>query len=158
MHLSSHLLDGHFDLRTTAWIGGRLPNPYSRDYAEATGCYVWQWTSTELCVYGGFSYATLVRPSEQKRLNTEYGIAAHTSSLTGKCFGRPLHIYASDHFLLWGLGSLASTNMTEAGVKLGEWDGAGIRVFVSFHSGLQVYHQYADVTSSDWGFGFSLEP
>jgi hypothetical protein len=158
LHLSSHLLDGHFDLDNKAWVDGRLPNPFSRDYGELTAGHLWRWTASELFVYGGFSYATLVRPLEQKRLNTLYGITAHTDNWTGQCFTRPVHFYFSDHFLLWGLVTLSGTNMFEAGVKFGEWDGSGIRVFVSHHAGLEVYHQYSDVKSNEWGLGFALEP
>jgi hypothetical protein len=158
LHLSSHLLDGHFDLDKNIWIDGRLPNPFSRDYGELTAGHLWQWNGSELYVYGGFSYATLVRPSEQKRLNTLYGMTAHTSNWAGLCFSKPVHFYFSDHFLLWGLGALSGTNMIEAGVKVGEWDGTGIRLFVGHHAGLEVYHQYSDVKSSGWGLGFALEP
>jgi hypothetical protein len=158
LHLSSHLLDGHFNLDEGVWIDGRMPSPFSRDYGELTAGHLWHWSGSEIFVYGGFSYATLVRPSEQKRLNTLYGITAHASDWTGRCFAQPVHFYISDHFLLWGLGTLSGTNMVEAGVKLGEWDGSGIRVFVNNHSGLEVYHQYSDVRSPGWGVGFALDP
>jgi hypothetical protein len=158
MHLSSHLIDGHYDNDADAWIGGRKPLHFSRDYGEVTAGYLWQWNGAGVFAYGGFSYATLVRPSEQKRLNTLYGITAHTSRWTGGCFGKPLNLYVSEHFLLWGVDELSGTNGLEAGVKFGAWEGAGVRVFVSYHSGLEIYHQYSDVTAGEWGVGFELEP
>ena len=93
-----------------------------------------------------------------KRLNTVFGVTAHTGDWTGTFAGRPVHFYASDHFRVWGLETLSGTNMFEAGVKFGEWNGAGIRIFLSHHAGLEVYHQYFDTKSDNWGLGFGLEP
>jgi hypothetical protein len=158
LHLSSHLLDGHFNLSDSTWRGGRFPNPLSRDYGEITAGHLWQWDSSELFLYAGFSHATFIRPPTMKRLNAVFGVAAHTGDWTGFLAGRPVHFYASDHFRLWGVDTFSGTNMFEAGVKFGEWNGAGIRIFLSHHSGLEVYHQYFDMKSDDWGLGFALEP
>ena len=158
LHLSSHLLDGHFDLSNGVWRDGRFPNPLSRDYGEITAGYLWQRNSSEVFLYAGFSQATLIRPPTMKRLNTMCGVAAHTGDWVGSFAGSPVHLYAADHFRIWGLETLSGTNMLEAGVKFGEWNGAGIRIFISHHSGLEVYTQYFDMKSDDWGLGFGLEP
>jgi hypothetical protein len=158
LHLSSHLLDGHYDLNNNVWIDGRLPNPFSRDYGEVTAGHVWQWDSSGLVVYGGFSYATLVRPTTVKRLNTLYGVTMHTARWVRSCFGRPMNFYISTHLLLWGMGTLSSTNVAEAGVKFGAWEGEGLRVFIKHHAGLEVYHQYSDVKNNAISLGFCLEP
>lgn len=158
LHLSSHLIDGHFDLSDSVWRDGRFPNPLSRDYGEITAGYLWQWNSSELFLYAGVSHATFIRPSTMKRLNTVFGVTAHTGDWTGTFAGSPVHFYASDHFRVWGLETLSGTNMFEAGVKFGEWNGAGIRIFLSHHAGLEVYHQYFDTKSDNWGLGFGLEP
>ena len=158
LHLSSHLLDGHFDLIRNVWIDGRLPNPLARDYGEITIGQLWQWTASEIFLYAGFSQATLIRPPTMKRLNMLYGVTAHTGNWAGTCFGAPVHFYISDHFSVWGLETLSGTNMLQAGAKFGEWNGAGISVFISHHAGLEVYHQYADVKNDAWGLGFGLEP
>jgi hypothetical protein len=158
LHLSSHLLDGHYDLATETWIGGRLPVPLSRDCGELTVGYLWQWGPSELFLYAGVNQATLIRPSTMKRLTSHCGVTAHTGSWAGPLLGVPVHLYAADHFALWGLESLSGTNILETGVKFGEWDGSGIRIFLSHHSGLEVYHQYFDVKTDAWGLGFGLEP
>lgn len=157
LHLSSHLVDGHFDLDNEAWIGGRLPNPFSRDYGEVTAGYLWQWDKAGLFVYGGFSYATLVRPA-MKRLTTHYGATLHSGRWVESGFGVPVLFYISDHLLVWGVETLSATNVAEAGVKLGEWEGAGIKIFLSYHSGLELYHQYSNLKSDALSLGFCLEP
>lgn len=158
LHLSSHLLDGHFDSNRNVWIDGKLPTPLARDYGEITLGHLWQWKSSEIFLYGGFSQATLIRPPTMKRLNLLWGITAHTGDWAGTCFGAPVHFYASDHCSFWGLETLSGTNMVQVGAKFGEWQGAGISIFISHHAGLEVYHQYFDVKNDAWGLGVGLEP
>ncbi len=157
LHLSSHFLDGHYDLHQNMWLNGLEPTPLARDYGELTGAYIWGSTPAELMVYAGFSQATLIRPPTMKRLNVLCGFSAHTGNWIGPLFGSPVHVYAADHYSLWGLEMLSGTNMFEAGVKLGGWDSSGIRIFLSHHAGLEVFHQYFDTKDADWGMGFAFD-
>jgi hypothetical protein len=157
MHLSSHMLDGNYDLNTGEWKDGREPVPLSRDFGELVGAYSWLGTNWEVMVYSGFSYATLVRPSELMAWNTLLGVVAHTSVWPERVFGKTASVYLSDHYSLAGLNSLQGTNILEAGLKMGMWEGSGVKVYVSYHSGLEVFHQYFDLQRYDWGLGIAFD-
>jgi hypothetical protein len=157
LHLSSHFLDGHFDLERKVWLNGQEPTPLARDYGELTVGHLWQWEASEFFAYGGFSHATLIRPPTMKRLNLLCGFTAHAGNWIGPLLGLPVHFYAADHFSMWGLETLSGTNLIEAGLRFGVWNGSGVRVFLSHHSGLEVYHQYFDVKNDDWGIGVGLD-
>jgi hypothetical protein len=157
MHLSSHMLDGNYDSDTGEWKDGREPVPLSRDFGELLGAYSWLGKNWEVMVYSGFSYATLVRPPELMEWNTLFGIVAHASPWPGGVFGKPASVYLSDHFTLSGLSSLQGTNTLEVGLKMGTWEGSGVKIYVSYHSGLEVFHQYFDLQRHDWGLGIALD-
>jgi hypothetical protein len=157
LHLSSHMLDGNYNLASGQWKDGRAPLPLSRDFGELIGAYTWPGNGWEVMLYSGFSYATLVRPSGLMRWNTLHGVVGHTSAWPGHVFGKPASLYLSDHFTLAGLSSLKGTNTLEFGLKMGEWDGNGVKVYCSYHSGLEIFHQYFDVRREDWGLGIAFD-
>jgi hypothetical protein len=157
LHLSSHFIDGHFRLETSTWIDNQLPRPYSRDYAELMAAYEPCGETWNVMLYAGFSQSWFCRPAAMLRFNTFQGILARTSGWTGPVFGKPTSLYIADHFLLSGVGELSGTNVLEAGIKFGTWEADGVKLYVSHHSGTEVYHQYFDVKRSDWGFGFALD-
>lgn len=157
LHLSSHFIDGHFRLETETWIDGQLPRPYSRDYGELTAAYEPHGESWGVLLYAGFQQAWFCRPARMLRFNAFQGFVARTSGWTGPLFGKTTTLYLADHFLLTGVGTLSGSNVAEGGIKFGTWEQSGIRVFVSYHSGVEMYHQYFDVKRNDLGIGFSLD-
>lgn len=157
IHLSSHFIDGHFRLETETWLNGQLPRPYSRDAVELTAAYAWGDDDAAVMLYAGFSQAWFVRPAAMRRFNTFQGVAAHTAEWIGPLWGRPVHVYIADHFLLAGVGTLEGTNVLEAGVKIGSWHGHGVRLFLSVHAGAEIFHQYYDSKRTDVGLGFALD-
>jgi hypothetical protein len=157
LHLSSHFIDGHFRLETTTWVDGQLPRPYSRDYAELLAAYEPRGETWNVMLYAGFNQSWFCRPATMLRFNSFQGIVARTTGWTGPVFGRSTTLYMADHFLLSGVGELSGTNVLEAGIKFGAWESSGVKLYLSHHSGTEVYHQYFDVKRSDWGLGFSLD-
>lgn len=157
LHLSSHFIDGHFRLETLTWIDGQLPRPYSRDYVEITAGYEPHGDSWHVLVYAGCNQAWFSRPATMLRFNAFQGVVARTSGWTGPVFGQPTTLYLADHFLLTGVGRHAGSNVAEGGIKFGGWEHRGVRLFVSYHTGIEMYHQYFDVKRNDLGVGFSLD-
>ena len=157
MHLSSHFIDGHFRLETKSWIDGQLPRPYSRDYAELTAAYRWGREEWSAHLYAGFSHAWFARPGNMLRFNTFQGVVARTAEWLGPVLGHPTNLYVADHFMLSGVDKLSGSNTLEGGVKFGSWDGGGIRLYISYHAGMETYHQYYDVKRTDLGIGFALD-
>jgi len=157
LHLSGHFLDGHYDNTTGSWKDGRSPLPFTRDFGECLGRYEWNTTHMSFVVYSGFSYATLVRPVEVKRFSTVHGLEAYTSRLTGPVFAKPCNVYAATNLTLAGIPAYIGTTNVEAGVKFGEWSGSGVKLYLSYYSGLSVFSQYYDVRESHWGLGLAFD-
>ena len=157
LHLSSHFIDGHFRLETKTWIDGQLPRPYSRDCAELTAAYTMGPADWSVMLYAGFLHAWFVRPADMTRFNTCQGVVARTARWIGPVLGHPTNLYLADHFMLSGVGKLSGTNILEGGIKFGEWNGGGMKLYVSYQSGMEIYHQYYDVKRDNVGIGFALD-
>lgn len=155
LHLSAHFLDGHYSNVTQTWKENRAPIPFTRDFGELLGFYRFRFASGAVQVYGGFSYATLIRPVNIKRFEFCAGLEFHT--VGGPVFGRPFNLYAANHFGLRSIPSTIGTNNAEGGVKFGEWSGTGLKVFLSYYSGLDVFSQYYDVRRRSFGIGFAFD-
>jgi hypothetical protein len=109
-----------------------------------------------LKLYSGVSYATLIRPVEIRRFSTIHGIEA-TSNVLGTAFGKPLTMFIADNLLFVGIPAIIGTNNVEMGVKLGPWSGSGVRIYLSYYSGLTVFSQYYNVREDQWGLGFTFD-
>ena len=157
IHSSAHFIDGHFDNTTGTWKNGIAPIPFTRDFVELIGAYEHQWSGISLMVYSGFSYATLIRPENIRRVTTLHGIEAHTTSMLGTVFGRPFSAFIADNLSLVGIPSYVGTNNLEFGVKFGEWSGSGVRLYLSYYSGLTVFSQYYNIREEQWGLGFTFD-
>ncbi len=157
LHISGHLIDGHWDRSTMQWKDNKLPIPYTRDFGEITGLYTWPGRTVELSAYSGFSYATLVRPDDLSRYATLHGFEIHSTGLTGTVFGRPFSLYAADNLAITGIPACYGTNNLEFGLRFGRWEGTGLRFYGSYYHGLEVFSQYYYVRTDQWGLGFALD-
>jgi hypothetical protein len=157
LHQSAHFLDGHIDTRTGGWKDGREPIPFTRDFGELIGSHRWSGPSFTLRIYGGFSYATLVRPENLRRWGALGGIEIQNPSIVGPVFSHPASLYLAAHFSLAGIPQYIGTQNLESGVKFGAWDGTGIKFYLSYYRGLEIFSQYYDIRVESWGIGFALD-
>jgi hypothetical protein len=157
LHVSGHLIDGHWDRATMQWKDNKLPIPYTRDFGEITGLWTWRGRIAALSAYTGVSYATLERPDDLSRFATLHGFELRSTGLLPSCGGRPLSLYVADHLAFAGIPAWYGTNNLEFGVKFGEWDGTGIRIYGSWYNGLEVFSQYYYVRTDQWGLGFAFD-
>jgi hypothetical protein len=157
LHLSAHMVDGHFDPETKTWRDGREPIPFTRDFGELLAAYTFAAGSVNIMPYVGGSYATLVRPEEISRWGGLCGIELNSGELLGRVFGKAFELYAADNLTLAGIPEWVGTNMIEIGTKFGRWEGSGIRLYVNYVSGLELFSQYYDVHNSRWGVGFAFD-
>ncbi len=155
LHLSAHFLDGHFSNATQTWKDNRAPIPFSRDFGELVASNEFQIGGIFAKMYGGFSYATLVRPTNIKRIEVLAGFELH--AVTNALFDKPFNLYLADHFGLRGIPAYIGTNNLEFGVKLGEWYSTGLKIYFSHYNGLEVFSQYYDVRREHWGLGFAFD-
>lgn len=157
LHLSAHFIDGHFDNATGTWKNGIAPIPFTKDFGELVGAYENDWSTVGVMFYSGFSYATLIRPTDIRRFSTIHGIEVHTLDGFGTALGKPFSLFVADNLSLVGIPSYVGTNNVELGVKFGEWSGSGVRFYVSYYSGLTVYSQYYNIRDNQWGLGFAFD-
>jgi hypothetical protein len=157
LHVSAHLIDGSYDTNTGQWRNNRLPIPYTRDFGELVAAYSDQQGSIHFRVYSGFSYATLVRPSNLKRLNLIAGGEVRSTGFPGSLLGTQTAVYLAYHFLLSGAPAYAGGNAVEAGVKIGEWTGSGVKLYLSYDHGPEVFSQFYDMRRTAWGLGLAFD-
>ena len=81
LHLSGHMVDGHFDKETDAWKDGREPIPFTRDFGELSAALSTSVSSVTIRGFAGTSYATLIRPETIERWEFLGGFDLHTASL-----------------------------------------------------------------------------
>jgi hypothetical protein len=156
LHLSAHFIDGHYDLSNGTWKNGRDPIPFTKDFGELIGSYEFLWPTVSLKLYIGFSYSTLIRPAEISRFSTIQGIEV-TSNVLGTAFRKPLTMFIADNLSFVGIPAIIGTNNIEMGMKFGEWSGSGVRIYLSYYSGLIVFSQYYNVREDQWGLGFAFD-
>jgi len=157
LHHSAHFVDGHIDPSTEFWINGSAPVPYTRDFGEFLIAIEWRLARNFVSLYNGAAYATLVRPSEVQRFSTLHGIEWHNDNFPGTLLGKPVNCYASYNLTFSGIPHYVGTSTLEAGIKLGHWLNGGIRVFVGYHNGLEVFGQYFQMRDEIWNLGLVFD-
>ncbi len=157
LHRSAHFVDGHIDPDTGMWLDGRAPIPFTRDFGEIVGAADLSILAGQVKIFSGISYATLVRPTDIKRFGALFGLDYRTHDSFSTLFGHPLLLYGAYQLGLTGIPAYVGTSIVEGGVKLGRWDGNGVRVFVSYNSGLEVFGQYYNIKRSFWYIGFTMD-
>jgi hypothetical protein len=155
LHLSAHLVDGHYDHSAKAW-SVRDPKPYTRDFGELTFLYEVRTGKTSLMFYSGISYAVLVRPEVMRRVMSTHGVELRIPDV-GSFLGKPVNLYVADHLMVHGAPVYIGTNNLEFGLKLGTMSGSGIRLYGSYYTGMQIFGQYYDETTAHWAVGFALD-
>jgi hypothetical protein len=156
LHQSAHFLDGHMNIRTGTWRDNRPPNPYTRDFGELSGIRRVRSGRLDMQLFAGLSFATLVRPTAIQRW-TFFG-GGEFGNEVDLLWNRPARLYAAAYFLLSGVPTYVVTTTLEGGVRLGRWDGSGVRLYLEYHSGLEVYGQYYDLKTERWGLGVAFDP
>ena len=81
LHLSGHMVDGHFDGETGTWKDGREPIPFTRDFGELSAAVSTSLSWLTVRGFAGASYATLIRPENIERWMLLGGFDLHTASL-----------------------------------------------------------------------------
>lgn len=155
MHASGHFLDGNYDAARRQWRD-RDPIPFARDFAELLVAMEPSAGTLAVRVYAGTAYAFLIRPQAIRRWSFLGGAEVHSGELIGPVFGRPAHMFLAHHVSLVGIPEYTAANTTEAGIKFGSWGGSGVKIYVSYVSGPDVFSQYFDLRRREWGIGFSL--
>lgn len=157
LHRSAHFVDGHIDPSTGEWIDNKAPIPFTSDFGELLGALSWNPFHLAVSAYAGISYSTLIRPATIERFGALTGIEMRTPDTWWTLFGHPLTAYAAYDLTLTGIPEYVGTSIVQAGVRFGGWSGDGIRLYLEYHNGLEVFGQYYDTRTTAWGAGFAFD-
>ncbi len=155
LHHSAHFVDGHYDTSTHSWIDDKEPFPYTRDYGELVTAYCARPGNSSFRLYGGFSYATLVRPSDYERWGFLGG--AEIAHSVGTLAGERIHLYCAYNISLDGVPAYAATHQIQLGCKLGDFYGKGPSLYFAFYTGTHMFREYAGERLSTIGAGFTVD-
>ncbi|MCX6149145.1 MAG: DUF1207 domain-containing protein [Ignavibacteriales bacterium] len=157
LHNSAHLVDGHFNQVTNSWIGNKKPIPYTKDFGELVFAYEHNSYSVLLKSYGGFSYASLIRPSTLKRWNFLLGFETAFPSLIGKVFDKPANLFIAYNLLLNGENTYNGNSDLMAGIKFGSWKEKGITLYAEYYLGQRRFDEYYKERVKEFGIGFYVD-
>ena len=149
LHLSAHMVDGHYNDELGMWRDGNDPFPFSRNYAEVIAAYHHRWGEWLLRPYAGFTYAPIVKPVTIRKWTLLGGWEIHAP-------GSP-HIYAAHHFTLMGTPAVIGSNTIEAGVKFGRWNAKGVRLFLTYQNGWDNFGEYYNIRREAIAAGFAFD-
>ena len=105
--------------------------------------------------YGGFSYATLVRPSDIERF--AYLGGAEIGWNAGALWERPANIFVSYTISLDGTPSYAASHEIQLGLKFGEFTRKGPSLFLMYHTGRHLFGEYFNERLTTLGAGFTVD-
>jgi hypothetical protein len=157
LHHSAHFVDGHIDASTGTWVDGKAPVPFTEDFGELLGALEAGLLSGQARFYAAMTYATLIRPTDIGRFAGMVGVDYRTDDSTFRALGHPFLLYTGYQLNLTDLSAVIGTNNVEAGVKFGGWTSNGLRFFLGYHSGLEIFGQYYNIKRSFWELGFALD-
>jgi len=149
MHQSAHLVDGSYDVTAGTWNDGRVPFNFTRNYGEVDVAYEARLGHFPTRIYSGLSGAVWNRPEAIRPVSAMFGIECHSP-------GTPAFYFAYNLSLM-GIPSYVGSNNLEAGLKLGEWSGRGVRIYLSYYCGLDTFGAYYNVRREFAGAGFTFD-
>jgi hypothetical protein len=157
LHHSAHLVDGNFDPQTMEWRKPGGPGPFTRDFGEILLAHAYSSDGLKFRYYGGVSFATLARPEVLRKQAFLAGLELASPAILPDLFNRPANLYAAYTWDLMGTPAFRPAHQLEAGLKFGEWEGKGIRIFVSYRKGRHLFAEYITDELAFTGAGFSVD-
>jgi hypothetical protein len=149
LHLSAHLVDGHFSDETMLWRDNKIPFPYSRNYGEIVAAYATTLHHWPFRIYAGTGYAPIVKPKDIKAFSALAGWELNAP-------GSPAP-YVAHHFWLNGNPMYIGSNAIEAGVRFANATGRGIRLFLLYQNGWNNFAEYYNERKEFFAAGFAVD-
>ncbi len=149
-HISAHFVDGHYDGTRASWRDNRNPIVYSREFVDAVCSYEPRALSLPLRGYVGATYMFHVDPRWIPKLS---GYAGGELSLI---FHGKITPYIAYQATLMKINKASVRHNAQAGIKIGEYNGRGLNLFVSYFSGYSIHGEYFDVQEHYTALGFLI--
>jgi len=149
-HISAHLVDGAYDKEDGTWRDGQLPRVYSREFLDIIAAYG---LHEVFRIYAGFQYVYHIDPPTLGKLGAQAGMEISWTDV----FLHVLHAYVAYDLRTVDVDAVTAAHSLQIGMKVGAWQGTGVRLFISVYHGKSIHGQYHEQTWSQWGPGFSID-
>ncbi len=158
IHNSAHLVDGHWNTNEKKWIDGIQPSAFGNNYAEVIAANQVNSGTFNMRYYGGLDFSTgkYIGGKDLKRLWFKAGTEFAFQDLLGKILNRNENIYIAVQFDVKGIPEYIVNQNYMAGIKLGDWNGKGVSLYLSYYNGGDVFSQYFTDRVSRFGAGFTF--
>lgn len=147
-HISAHFVDGHYDGTLAAWRDNRYPVVYSREFIDPVICF--ELNSFPSRFYVGANYLFHVDPKWLPKFSEYFGgevfFATHS----------PLTPYIAYQATVMKIYNTVIRNDAQAGIKIGDYYGRGINLYLSYFSGYSIHGEYFDVQEHYTALGFLI--
>lgn len=157
LHHSAHLVDGHYNLSTNTWLDNREPIPFTKDFGELVIAHVVSKPVGNLRYYGGISYATLVHPSDLKRIEYLGGVEVYFPHIIDSVFNNPTNVYIACNLSVSGIPKYIGSKQIQVGLKFGKWYSKGPSIYVAYYTGNHMFGEYFDKRLQTVGLGFTVD-
>ncbi len=148
-HISAHFVDGHYDGPSASWRDGRNPRVYSREFVEFLPFI----EKPDKRVYLGFTYLFHVVPRDLGKLIVQGGLEHDFTFLS--FYG--IQPYAAVDLKLQKIGKYSLTKNGVLGVKLGQYYGPGVSIYLGYFNGMSLHGEYYDYRESYFSWGFNID-
>ncbi len=157
LHHSAHFVDGHYNFNTDTWLDNRKPIPFTKDFGELVLSHVVSRPFGNFRYYGGFSYATLVRPPVLKRFDCLGGVEVYFDNIIDSILNQPTNIYLTYNLSIIGVPKYIGSNQIQIGLKFGKWYSKGPSIYMAYYTGNHMFGEYYDERLQTVGLGFTVD-
>ena len=144
-HISAHFVDGHYEGAAARWKNGHNPRVYSREFLDLTAGYE---PVRSVRGYVGIVYLWHVDPTT---IDPFYGYVG------GEYHHDLNSLFSGFAAYQCTISDLLPKHEVHAGVKVGEWNGRGTKLFYTYYSGNNIHGEYFDRTDVYTGVGFTID-
>lgn len=148
-HISAHLVDGHFDKLNMQWINNKLPRVYSREFLE----FIPFIDVNFLRIYGGLTYLFHTDPIVNYKLTYQVGFDYYRNDFITK----EIFPFIAADLKIDQNGSKSFNQSYYAGIKFGNVNGKGVKVYLSYLNGMSIHGEYFDKEENYLSLGLNID-
>jgi hypothetical protein len=150
-HISAHFVDGHYVNAIGQWKDNRAPQVYSREFFDLTMALEPSSLHGSTRVYAGLTYLFHVDPRGLPRTSGLLGAEYHNEVTGG------ISLFAAYQVTFMKVIDATPRHDASAGIKLGRWNGRGVKFYASYFSGYNIHGEYYDQNEEYTGFGMNID-
>jgi len=147
-HISAHMVDGNYDAALLSWKDGRNPRVFSREFVEVLGFYSFY----NLRIYVGGTYLYHVDPPAIGKAYLQTGVEYYLKD----AISYEISPYIAADGTMRTKDNKRNFTLN-AGIKFGEIENRGIRIFYQYYKGDDINGEYYDLRREYSALGINLD-